>query len=1238
MKKANCYGVILGLVLLAGCVEKPAAWTDVMGHDADVPHDGEVLGGDGVGELGAGDRRQIELDATVDVETVDSGGETVCVPDCQGKECGADGCGGTCGDCGEFGACKADNTCLCEYQKCQGSCCGDGEACLNSGCCQPDCEAKQCGDDGCGGSCGECEALQACGEAGLCECLFEECAGECCPNADEICHKEACCLPDCTGKECGSDGCGGVCDECPPLYACVDEGETAFCDAKCEEFCAGLECGKAGLNDECGCGDCDDDNPCTNDVCTDEQTCELTPNVDQCDDGNPCSGPDMCDEGTCSGELLSVEELAEKQLLDQCVCALDEDCLPIEDGDFCNGILFCEKTGETGICMVDDDSIPDCSADGLFCNGIETCAQDTGSCVHVELPVLVDGIECTLDSCDEGEDETDNLGQIVHAPDDGMCLNGLWCDGGEWCDAESGCKSGEAPLVDDGVGCTVDSCDEGINQIDNLGQAVNTPDDTNCDDANSCTTDACHADDDCQFLPDDEATCDDENACTLQDACDDGLCVGGPAPDCDDDNPCTEDFCDVEQGCLNGPYVDGTACSEDPQWVCLDAQCTCVPDCTDIECGDDGCGGSCGVCGEEMVCVQGQCEWGVLECGGIACPPMGGYGTMCSEKGHCEYQNDDPTGHKKWDVWVYVPPGTFQMGCPADPEDPEKCSETGEKPSDELPQHEVTIDYGYFIGKYEVVVEQYEVCNASQPDKCSTPSTANWTGDAWGTNYWEDGTDPADGGNVFHERPDHPQNGLTWQQAKDFCGWVAPAGRLPSEAEWEYAATGPVHRKYPWGDSPEPTCSNGTAVFDQEGDQQKPWGCDPCESVGCSGTKSVGSMIAGASWFGALDMGGNVCEWCEDSYSDSHVGAPTDGSARLLQDGDLRVKRGCGFKYSSSALRTADRIPHSAVFYASLLGARCVRPAPAKSCGGVECPALDGYFVTCNKQQHCEYYNEDTTGHKKWDVWIYVAPGTFQMGCPPDPLDPEKCSETGDNPSDELPQHQVTIDYGYFIGKYEIVVEQYAACNAADPGKCTTPSTVDWNANDWGTNYWIAGEDPTDAGNTFHKRPDHPQNGLTWQQAEGFCGWVAPAGRLPSEAEWEYAATGSVHRKYPWGDSPEPTCDNDTAVLNEVGETEGYGCGQGGTWLVGSKTAGASWCGALDMSGNVWEWNEDCYQNSYSDVPTDGSAWGDPPCSRVRRGGSFYYDAALMRSAERSDFASDDRHAAHGARCVRLAE
>jgi len=289
----------------------------------------------------------------------------------------------------------------------------------------------------------------------------------------------------------------------------------------------------------------------------------------------------------------------------------------------------------------------------------------------------------------------------------------------------------------------------------------------------------------------------------------------------------------------------------------------------------------------------------------------------------------------------------------------------------------------------------------------------------------------------------------------------------------------------------------------------------------------------------------------------------------------------------------------------------------AQAADGVEpaclvalCPELSGYDVACNARQHCEYHPHDASGHRQWDVWIYIPPGSFKMG-----------SEGEGGGGDEMPVHLVTMDYGYFISKYEVVVTQYEACHAEQPDKCSVPSTVDWDGSGWGTN------------SSAKYRPDHPQNGLTWQQSKDFCAWVAPNGRLPSEAEWEYAAAGPEHLKYPWGVEPEPTCANNTAVMAGDGQ---YGCGGGGTWPVGSKLAGAAWCGALDMGGNLWEWTGDWYHSTYAYAPADGSAWVEPPGStRPARGGSFDNPATSMRSASRYDDSPSTRDAGLGARCLR---
>ena len=283
-------------------------------------------------------------------------------------------------------------------------------------------------------------------------------------------------------------------------------------------------------------------------------------------------------------------------------------------------------------------------------------------------------------------------------------------------------------------------------------------------------------------------------------------------------------------------------------------------------------------------------------------------------------------------------------------------------------------------------------------------------------------------------------------------------------------------------------------------------------------------------------------------------------------------------------------------------------------CGPTACPALPGYTPTCNGRAHCEYARTSPTA--TWhadDVWIYVPAGSFLMGAP--------TTEAG-SLDRERPVHTVGFAQGFFIGKYEVTARTYEACEG--DASCTLPSVADWDGAGWGLN------------RTSNSWATHPQNGVIWAQAGAVCAWLG--GRRPSEAEWEYAAKGpTTHRKYPWGDGPEPTCANGTAVWNEAGTTANYGCGTGGTWPAGQKAAGLSAVGALDMAGNLWEWVEDCWHGDYTGAPSNGLAWTANCIGSLRmaRGGSFFNTAPALRGAYRYNDTPTYRFATYGARCLR---
>jgi len=217
---------------------------------------------------------------------------------------------------------------------------------------------------------------------------------------------------------------------------------------------------------------------------------------------------------------------------------------------------------------------------------------------------------------------------------------------------------------------------------------------------------------------------------------------------------------------------------------------------------------------------------------------------------------------------------------------------------------------------------------------------------------------------------------------------------------------------------------------------------------------------------------------------------------------------------------------------------------------------------------------------------VTVPGGSFWQGC-------NEVVDT-DCASDETPYHEVNVP-AFEIDKYEVTVDLYGDCVAG--GGCTGTAST---------------ETPSFCNQGKAGKGEHPMNCITWSQAGEYCAWAGK--RLCSESEWEKASRGTDGRKYPWGNET-ATCDY--AVMYD-GES---GCGADSTWAVGSKAAGASPYGALDMSGNVWEWVEDDYHSNYTGAPTNGTAWANDPREfyRVRRGGSFGSSAGgSLRSSYRA--------------------
>jgi formylglycine-generating enzyme required for sulfatase activity len=204
---------------------------------------------------------------------------------------------------------------------------------------------------------------------------------------------------------------------------------------------------------------------------------------------------------------------------------------------------------------------------------------------------------------------------------------------------------------------------------------------------------------------------------------------------------------------------------------------------------------------------------------------------------------------------------------------------------------------------------------------------------------------------------------------------------------------------------------------------------------------------------------------------------------------------------------------------------------------------------------------------------VFVPPGCFTMG-----------SDEGSE--DERPAQEQCIEEAFWIDRTEVTNAQF-------------------------------GSEGLSSG------PDYPRDSVTFAEAEDYC--ASRGGRLPTELEWEYAARGPNSLIYPWGD------EFDLAKAVYSGNSAGQSA------EVGSHPDGASWVGALDMAGNLWEWTSTIYSFAYPYSTTDGRENpADLDSPRVIRGGSYNNPEGFMRTTSRKGkHPSEEWFGYVGFRCMR---
>uniref|UniRef100_A0A831U2R4 Formylglycine-generating enzyme family protein n=1 Tax=Geobacter metallireducens TaxID=28232 RepID=A0A831U2R4_GEOME len=233
---------------------------------------------------------------------------------------------------------------------------------------------------------------------------------------------------------------------------------------------------------------------------------------------------------------------------------------------------------------------------------------------------------------------------------------------------------------------------------------------------------------------------------------------------------------------------------------------------------------------------------------------------------------------------------------------------------------------------------------------------------------------------------------------------------------------------------------------------------------------------------------------------------------------------------------------------------------------------------------------------------VVIPPGRFRMG-----------AIFGGGDPDEKPVHWVVIPRPFAMGKYEVTFEEYDRfCEAT--GREKPKDGRRWFgplSRDWG-------------------RGRMPVMNVSWEDAAAYAKWLSDQTgqkyRLPSEAEWEYAARGGKDTPFWWGGT--------------VGQNRASCKGCGSRWdkkkaaPVGSF--GANPYGLHDTAGNVWEWCLDTWHESYDNAPADGSPWlGGDDTRRVQRGGSFGSKPRYIRSSARGRGAPDGRYVYLGFRVLR---
>ncbi len=583
---------------------------------------------------------------------------------------------------------------------------------------------------------------------------------------------------------------------------------------------------------------------------------------------------------------------------------------------------------------------------------------------------------------------------------------------------------------------------------------------------------------------------------------------------------------------------------------------------------------------------------------------------------------------------VVVPPGTYVMGSPP--------SEEG-RDEDEGPRHRVVLAEAFAIGTAEVTRGEYarfvRDTGHAEDDSCRTYEDRKWKKRS-GRDWRHPG---------YQQTDRHPVVCVNWDDAQRYVAWLSlKTGedyRLPSEAEWEYAARAGTETSRHWGQGPWAQCrhANGAdgAFKARHGDRTE-------DLAACDDGYAHSSPAAryGKNGFGLFDVLGNVWEWTADCGNPDYEEAPGDGRDWVRGNCSLRVLRGGSWFSEPSSLRSANRLLNRTRLRNANVGFRVVRalplaPAVPSAPAAAVAAAEDGVFTRATTRNSVESYDEylalyPTGRHagrarnlRERAFGLLAAAGAFRdcVDCPEMAVVPAGSFELGSAPGEagrhaaEGPSRQVTLGESFAIGVHEVTRREYAAF-LRESGHAGGGSCWVHEQGEWGERADRTWRDPG-----YGQTGDHPAVCVSWNDAAAYADWLTrktgTVYRLPSEAEWEYAARGGTRTSRHFGDDASRQCRyangaDETANRQGAGFAPAASCRDGYLETAPVGRYEANGFGLRDVLGNVWEWTRDCWNDGHGGASSDGRARERGDCTRrVLRGGSWSSLPRFLRSAHR---------------------